>query len=675
MLKALLALCSTLVFATALPCPLPETLDRPDDGVDKLVAKVVTKKRKDNDRTLVISVRNRGKHWAEPVIFELSPVPFKKAKPGDITIKQRVPSPLIGRAGRAVRPGGTETWVVTRPYSKSKKPKWEVRVAAASFFEKAPWKKAPVELGPLRDSKATLKNMTEFPVRVFLQAPQSEFGEFLFAEDLAPNEEREIGGSENRPGLNVALPQDWPQVFGEIHDLKIIDWSVLVEMGVEQSRRVMQEAWDAELRWLEPRPTLKGEVRYHFKGEANHVGKRGARGKTGFEIIGGKEFRIDGNLNSQERSLLLGALGSAYRSLVRPRFDEYVRDQEFRLDHAGKTTRIYLPWPEKGVKGAPSMLRFREVEGGLIRRARSLGIEAFTEEVYSYEPAGDGRSRLVKLEEVGQTFGERTPRSTATFKYAETDGIPWVRSYSQVFYATGEKVHGTTELEISSVSFEPASNRGGPPQGDGAAELRTLWDAVYRYPEQLELRGQFIVETPRAPLEWLARKRTSGRLQFHGWRGGASPYESSEIKIDGAKGGEHTTLRGLLEARTTIWTRLDPAGWPEFNSLFESATIKSTSGGVFEVDHPTIREVSVAKERISKIAYQDGTELEYLWSNEDSVPRCSRILRRLGDTISTLEFQWIELADQGKGFFPDTVQLRDWFHKDWGPETYRFILE
>ena len=60
---------------------------------------------------LLIEVKNRGPSWAEPLVFSIE-IKTKKSSPGFRTHHrvQRVMRPFFGRAGRAVRPGGTETF-------------------------------------------------------------------------------------------------------------------------------------------------------------------------------------------------------------------------------------------------------------------------------------------------------------------------------------------------------------------------------------------------------------------------------------------------------------------------------------------------------------------------------------------------------------------------------------
>ena len=645
---------------------------------DVLEVDVVDDKAGARTGVLSVEVRNRGRAWAEPLAFE---VVLESTKKNSKLVQrhrlQRVPVPLAGRAGRAVRPGRTERWWLPRPFTGDEKVRWHVWVIAASFFDGPGFTECPATLGELVDSRAELKNQSQYPVRVLLRSPAEDGRVRLFAEDLGPDEERRIG-ADARPAMMADLPQDLPPVHGELDELEIVDWSVLVDTRSEVGRNRLEAAWEVAARWAEPQPVLRGEVQYVMEGQSWSLPSDGFRGRASFALHPGDGVRLDSKreLDDRERSALVYGIGSAFAPLRRPDFATWARGREFQID-GDEPLRVFVP-STPGGNGAFSLLSIHEIVGGRIVRSFSPGVDSRLEEVYRDVPAPDGRALRVFAEQAQVSFERRWLQQRSTWKHAFTDGLPWVQEYLEERFGFDNEPTGRLQLTIEEVRFEAARDRSAAPTGSGVDALRAAWEQGYRYPEGMDVRARFTVSTPQKPSEWLSRRQTNGRVRFEGWRGGVPCCASFDVDVDRVRGEEAESLASIFQARTSIWCRQDPAGRRPFREVFAGAVIEPRPNrpGLFDVEHREIREVRVRDGRVAAMALQDGRHREIDWAMRHGELVPIEVRERFGDRTSRVGLKWGKLEAQASEpvrLFPTELEIEDWFYEGWGPETYQFV--
>jgi hypothetical protein len=323
---------------------------------------------KDVGATLVeIEVKNGGADWAEPLIFRIAP----KDREAEPLLIERVAAPIHGRAGHLVGPKKREKYPLQIPLSEKELRGARVSVEHASFWpsgspeSEIEFDERIVSLGPIEVerersemfgrtidvSRFRVDNRTPYPIDVVLEmkfAGEID-GTTLFPVHLGPEASEWIVLDQLLIETNV---QHGSGTLGvDVRNLRVVDWSVVVDDGLELAKSELERAWNS---WERVDPKLF-PLRARFRANVSNIGLFGSNGQR-FDIVAALDgfvtVEVDGSvactdldgkpLQSNAVGPLTEALRDVARQLTRPTFAELVGQWRPRLIASGRPTRVEI---------------------------------------------------------------------------------------------------------------------------------------------------------------------------------------------------------------------------------------------------------------------------------------------------------------------------------------------
>ena len=602
-----------------------------------------------------------------------------------------------GRAGRAVKPHGRRKYRFPLPWGEmTPLDRVKVHVTRASFFEGKDTPKPPVKIvktatvsvrddgtaRKVKRSTVTLKNLLPHAVDAILRGePKGGGPTCLFHVSLEPGESRTLGEPGERPADRFR-PRAFQAFRGRYEELRVVDWSVLVDATDEPARDLLEPAWRNLYRWPIVKETIvTGKVRFQveFAAERAPLG-----GLASFRLEGGRSrLEADVKITPALRSRLFQDIGSVVASFRRPTFEALLRRANLRfLDLTSDgTATIHVRSRDPRARILP--LPVLHVRDGRIVGAEGASLEMHEEARYTHVSTPDGRLVLHSVQRDLVNFPKGiTPleRRRQDIRQQDILTLPAQVRRESFDMLSGRRTALTT-LAFEEISFEGPLEKG-TPTGSGAAALFAAWNAPYRYPAGAwDLSGSFLVLAPETAENWVGREKIRGSAFIEGWRGRVSsgdrrPYERLRLVPRGkiSKSGKRQ-IADLFRARLSIWTRQDFCARRSFEEEFRGCTIETGDApGTLEVE---------GHERIAAVKVIDG--LPVLVRNRDGTRQWRRFARVKG-LLVPVETRWIS-ADReartevtfkllGPGLlFPQRIRVRDWFHAGWGPETWELKVK
>lgn len=627
---------------------------------------------------LTVEVRNGGPTAAEPVTFELRPPAQGKQVVAPRTVR-RLPDPVHGRAGRAVGPGATSSYLLAVPLPARGLTKSTMRVTAASFFEGTGTPATPVVVesvtskrvpdefgGAVLETTARLRSTSELPVDAVLLArcKSPENARVLLARRVPPRETvtwtfRDVPLAIDTPGA--------PSVAGglSVQRLEVVDWSVLTDDGRAEGSAILAEAWRRWVRWEEPFPAVRGRFAYRKKTTAGGAAAPGGPVAGTFRLDGDGTVTTvpDADVPAESAEALRRAIAEAFAPVRRPSPERAVAVGLPSLLERGQVARVRCDAPPSGERGPAEVY---EVEGGVILRRSDAEAPQSIQETWTTQKRGEGY--VVTGTELRQdALNGGKPSDTARYEYGEVAGRVVPARYVRTTDWTGASPDVTT-LDLTDVTLDGVSPL--PDVVDAPAEVREAWEGVYRDPvTPVDLTARFVVESGGGEDLWLGERRVSGRLTLHGFTGfrpDPTRWERASLEVEGNLPGEkRRALAALVEDRLMIWAHRSFSARAPFDVAFRGATVRARTGaaGVYDVTNGPCATLRIEDRRLVEWdapALVGGT-IGYARVGATWV---ANALKR-GISQVTARFQ-----DAGGGWLvPVEMRFERIFGPDWGPET------
>jgi len=645
--------------------------------VSKLTCRVVkvkgmatNRKKFPHGSLLTLEVRNRGDVTAEPVAFRLTVKRTADGKTPDPFVVPRFKGAVFGRAGRAVKPGGTVRYRVMVPLFLKGNSGLTAAVTHASFFEGEPVEKLDVKargrksgrwnVGPEFPADLTsfrVKNPLPHPVDVaFLGRVEDPIAcRAIFQCRLGPGEDTllEIRGVHFSSGGGFE--------GADVKGLELIDWSVVKDDGKDRARQLFADAYRKWRRWEKPE-AVKG--RYVCR--ARQVPAREATGIKAFDYRSRGTFTLsaDGTVQVTPETGGPQAIGSvrkavlgAFADLRRPSVDKVLADNKLTLVEMGERPRLGISGPRWKRGGQPDGVI--ELVDGRIAGEGFLNSAMRTRWLTSTN--GDGW--VVGGRDAYQPLTGDTPWESIRVTYDETGGLTAPASYLRRQYLKGVS---TQHVSITFSEIRRTDHAAAAPvvdTGPAAAAVRAAWEACYRYPDSpVQLSGTFVARNEgRTEALWQGEKRVSGTFEIQGWTG--SRYSAHRVHVqEKLPELERRELGEVVMDRFRIWFFRDFAARKSFERTFAGATFTKRTNGVYSVSNGPYAAVEVKDGRVHALVYAGGTRRRFSYEKLGDHVVATGV--KTGDEVCKARFQLV-----GDRLVPVDMHFAHVFGKDWGPES------
>ncbi len=693
-----------MIHSLALLVALASSADEPTfetGNVTSLGCRVVDARPCGETFTLLsVEIVNSGRAAAEPLDFTIE-LPTKstgkKAESSRVEVFHRATLPRFHRYGRPTPPGGKQKYFLATALN-GKKAEYRVAVASASFVNRGDVSKPELFVGGPKQVERTSVVGT-FPVTAFeLKNPFDRALDALFLVTLTqPLDSTELvgvripaGASRNveiatRPGKNVYLEGDsLPTCAIKATKVELVDWSLVAPPDEQNARALLQPAYEPWLRWPED---LRFTAEFEFHGRIQRTdGGNGydvgfATGRVDIPASG----KIELVLTSDEAKLnksgnVKNAILHAFADLRRADFQTVCKRNELRLL---EDDRVECRGP--GFASDADDKRTLSTDS-----ADSTG--GFHEDV---EVKG-GRIASDGLGETSRTMWEcqdllggyvvthrRSDSTEDVLNYGEYGGLPVVLRASQTV-SYNDKLFSAYDISFSNYEIAAkATLVREAPKGGGAAALRAIWDASYRYPrDPRTMTASFVVTNPGTDWMWHGMKKVSGKLRMVGI---GRDLRSLHVDFDGKLSPEvEMSLVGALSDRLLMWYGSDLCDRSDFDVMFAGATIESiraegsaegSSEGAFAIDGvPWLAKVTTANGLVTSFVYRAGGKRSFTHAKVDGRFVVSKVEEPPSGTGAEKwnETVTITHARVGEILLPATLKFERVFGKDWGPETIAF---
>lgn len=561
-------------------------------------------------RSCIVEIDVRGGR-AEPLSFSLRI--RGEDKP---LVVRRVEWPWFGRGGRTT-PGA---YPVLVPRTASELKGVRVSVEAASFFSGRPVEPR-VKIGRLRTdrvagpvdapvprTRVTVHNGSDGPIdAVFLVTCRSPVkGRSLVARRLAP-------------GDNELEFTRFARYFGaELTRVKLVDWSVVRATGEKQASPRLNEALANWKRLPDDSPAVKGRFVYEVDGHRIE-GKFAARGAD-----------VSIEATDQRPRAMIAKLFSFLRRTAPP------EERLTYLEHGD-----WIGIHGDGVAIGDARYKRIAVRDGRIVGAQFQPGTGFS--AWETQPAGDGYVVTgIRLDHAGTIHTQR-------FAYRALGGVQIPVSYLDVRAYKAMNKQRVERLDLVDVALSQ-SGPGSAPAGAGAAALKAAWEAGFRHPDPRPVRLVRIrVKAPAGHAEWqgvqkiVADARIAGDHVF---------VETLGDKLDGTT---REVIASLVAGRLGMWSGVDFARRPDFETAFRDAHIEAGKDGTFRVRNGPYRFVTVKDGRVHALGLLDGRTRTLLW-RKNVVEQV-----RQGHEAFTVHYK--------SPGVPRRIEIKNRFGPDWGTEV------
>lgn len=638
----------------------PATVDASLEGVDAVL-------RGEPGAVVTVEVRRPRSFdgFVEPLVLRIVPK-GKGAAPLEVV---RVDPPFHGRAGRAA---GRDPVVVPLlvPLEAAALKGARVEVLEASCWTGAePAAEAPVELGrpstasafdPLYQrsiSRTTIpvRNLGDDPVDVVLEA------KFLKPERATSLVRGRVEGGATTELVISALPTGAGERPGvQVRAVDLVDWSVVVDRGEDEARRLLEGAWATMYRVPAERFPLAARFVREYR-DADRVAKKegtltlAADGEVRVSLDTGPDATVERSVRADLERVLwavarppLDELLEGEPTLVRRGPRPVVRTERPLVPHdmGGAVAHVvedgvlvaHAKDPLAGERGEGLPARWRWSPGpaprllGRIRPQVSTIPSAVREQRIGWQDLGGGLwLPTVATDEASEWSPGIGSRTTMTF--------------------TGWRT-----------GAEPAAP-GPPPQGPLADRLRAAWDGFYRYPTtEARIEASFRVKNPGTDGVWIGRREVRGSLVLEDMRGGFWASSSAEVREKRATPDDLAILAGSVLDRVLMWSGRDLCRQPPFDVAFAGATLEEDGRWIL-ARGAEVAAVRLEGERVAALRTAFGAEATFRWKEVAGhlVPEARA---SGGETITV---RWKEWRDGW--LLPSAVEFEDVFGEDWGPET------
>lgn len=615
---------------------------------------------------VTVEVRNRGRVWAEPVSIRITAKKDLHGNPVDRELR-RFEGSGFGRAGRAVRPGGSLTYELLSQHTLKSKTGVTASVTKASFFEgrgldslkiKTTRKKSETfQRGTVtRDADVyALTNPLDHPVDVAFQAKiRRPFkGRAIVRRRLEANEKArwKIEGYYFAGGNGVEGI--------EIQSLKLIDWSVIRDDGSRTAAKVFRDAYERWARWTKP-VALSGrfECRTTSRSELNkkvETSDRTTRGR--FQLGENGAFQIqpdDGETVDPARMRgLRWHFEQAFADIRRPPVDKVIEDNKLGVQSIGEKTFLTI--------NGPTWSKWA-------RSARCLKVDGTT-----LVGSGHNESRLIdwSVQQRGK-FYVVTARDGAInsirnghlerFAYDLVgDHLVPVHFRSRMSFLEGS--FKTTDLRLSDVRLGTGPQLTPPaPKGPGAEALAKVWNGAYRYPATgVTFSGRYVAHNDgKTEASWEGLTSAKGTFRFAGYLGGRYGHHQMTV-TDKLSKAQAYRIGELVADRFRIWFFRDLNAREPFENAFAGATIEMEKPGVFRTTVPRFHKVIARDGRIHAVVDRSGYKRVFGYAKVGEHMVMNKITA--GDLVCTAKFKLVN----GRPV-PVDMKFDGVFGKDWGPE-------
>ncbi len=676
-LLLLLVVAASLVMALGAQSP---TFESGDPGA--LSVKVVkvrrceeTQRKASHYGCLVsVEVHNRGDLLAEPTVFEVVAKKDRAGRSLEPVRVKRFAGSLHGRAGRAIEAGARLRYTFFCP---SDLPKRGVKasVARASFFRGACQPELTMRVRNVEHEKFTYGNVTPqildltrcevtnplaHPVdaafRVVLEKPYS--GRALLLVHLEPNETKRWEIQEQSYSNRAFLLGPRARKF------ELVDWSVHRDDGRGIAAKAFRDVWRRWRRWSDHEAKVSGRFEYEYTevpGPRSHRKEpRRLRVQGAFTITGERSVDVQPSASIEESDAgrIEWGLARAFDPLRRPPADEVATADSMFLVQSGDPVVLGFRgrgWDWRSANDGSEMQATLSIRDGAI--VASGYLDGLTPP-HRWHTRQQGDGFVVT--------GIDMPNHRLRFDFEERGGRLLPISYFEAHDIEGV-ISSRTQLTIFDVEVTGAAQPSAVDAGPAATELRSAWDACYRYPDgSVTLRGRFHAENKgRNEHAWLGVNRVKGAVTISGFDG--RRYRGAEVEIrQKIDAGKRKQVEFMVMDRFRIWSGRDFCARPSFDDAFAGATVSKApdDAGVFRIENGPYFEVVVRDGRIVELVYDGGTrrKIGYTKVGAHVVPTSLRTGR---ETV-TAKFQ----AFRG-WLIPVEFRFDKVFGEDWGPETLK----
>lgn len=659
-----------------------------DGAIEKLTAKIVTTTDIDatnSVRLVTIEVKNSGNAAAEPVEFELAPLPGMGVPYDRPQLLQRFRWPIFGRVGRAVPAGGKETYQLVVPLPEEHRKTASIRVVGASFFKgpipaKCPVTIASIESGTFQGSDGrTLPNTTvhfvndadrtvDVAFAAVVKAPLN--ADTILRRRFAPKEKsawkideivkNDVADMGTIEGANVV-------------SLRPIDWSLHVDRGEDRARAMFKSAYDRLRRW----PADLGDVvgKFDVVFEPNYFDPDKGVKEFGGSFRFSKAGKISMKAESGQPGTALGEVGGAIERTLRllrtPPFDEVKSGSIFDMtDYA--VLRTNAP-----IFGEDTSWKFIRITGGGIATLgnydsprqirRDLTLRRFA--------AGDDIVRVTNFNGNPQTPFEIDEISYRDYgAFVAPSAIRWTRDF--VFGKTSTVAIRLFDLQSADPRPAPSAWE---PTGD-ALILEKAWETPYRYPDAPKtIRGRYKMGGRLNDGLWEGMREISGTFRIDGFRGmlnynPARSEKESFIVENPVRDAQKLQFGDVVADRFGLWASRDFGGRPKFRDYFAHSKIVRSAAD------PDLFEITDGP--VQKVRLKDGLPSEMegfrVTSPRGRNSRKCEYKKIGGVDVAvtvvtgeeTLRGEWKVIAPGL--IWPIKMTMIQVFGKDWGPEELTF---
>lgn len=617
----------------------------------------------------VVEVRNRGRHVAEPLCFELT-------RPDGFTLRVwRAAWPWTARLGRPVRPSSTERYLVTF-WAEPNAGTVQAKVVAAAFW------KGRVPRKP--ECPVTITSKGETEVRDPLSGHLERMPSYELT-NAAPHPVDvtlvlDLGGGRNQ-ALPVVLrlePESTRAFHGTlqtagapVRGIELPDWCAVLE----PDPKLLEEAV-ALVRAADPTDWSALDV----PGEGTMVelgGKTRAllRAEDQWHLVtpGEGAGRLTGNSD----------LSDLLPFLVQPSWQDPTITTRARV--ASRTEQrlcLHLgegPWPLSSVNGRDGTLWLED--GKLTRLGRhepERGSATSFSQYLTWECAEDLPGKPPRRIRLMNDYGDRTH----TVFY--TSELEWKAVGERSRLMTVRTWLAEDRARASTYRFDwdqatvaqPAPAPRPRPEAPGLRErLRKAWDAAHRYPgDRFTFSSRLALVLPGTSFDWNQQRRVEGRWSFSAWTGRASDdggprHGEAQAEITSLPDTDvRRGMQDLLIARYSILSRQVPAGWPDFETAFGKSHLSEGAGGIILCEGGPIAEVRLHGGLVKELKHAKGLRHEYTWQKLGEKFVASRVVTLDMPHRPVLEVSWKTVSGV---VLPERWVITDWFHDEFGPEEYR----
>lgn len=639
----------------------------------------------DRLQLLTVEVSNPGPVAAEPLVFELR-APGKKGEAPPAEVFERARLPHFARHGRPVPAGGKQSYPVPT-WSGAKPAAIRVQVTGASFVERGELSRPRIEFGtPQQVQRESL--VGTFPVtQVTLRNPLvQELDVLLLVKFEQPKDCTELVGVRlpasgavdvllaTRPGRTVWVDplMQAPASAVKATTFEVVDWCAVGTAPGEEAIQALREAYEAWYRWPEADLELAGDFGFQERRlkinttdqyEDLRVGGRFTVDKVGKVGI---EIREGAGANA---SLLLRDVLS---NLRRPDFAALAKQNRLAPVTAQRVALHGPGWrlgdEDAGrhrVDGAQQAVDVPDLE---VQQGRIVS---------GGQGAGERTQWEWQLLGAAAVVSRRFANSTDTrFSYASLDGriVPTSAVRRVQFGASPFSVEELTLTDLRFVGVVPIAPV--PPTGEGAAALRTLWEASWHVPvEPIVVEAKFAVQCGNDGV-WRGTKKLSGTIVMEGL---GRSMRGSDVRFDGALAHEdEVQLAAMLRDRLGIWIARDFNDRAPFDEFFRGSSIAAPdAAGVFVVERGPVASVSTANGLVRGMQSREGGAIAYTYTRIGDRQVVTRIDQKVGGERAPAAQRWeanVQLAWQvvGEHVLPAKMVFERIFGRDWGPESITF---